>query len=305
MSDEKPEHAAARAKEESEKEQLAAAAHRGSVSSTEAGSDGGETHTNNTGEGEDDDDGPHQTAAHLHDSKEIHETHGTPDLDHEEIEGFVPGHQLDVELGHVSVFPVAFPPLATAPLTRIAQPHDIQELKRLETRGSARSKVSKVLSVVSRRKTRERERIPFARLPESDLAAGVVGWDGQSDPAMPLNFPNRKKWFIVGLVSVTTLLTPFASSILAPGIEHVEADFGTTNSAVGSLSVTIYLIGYVVGPLFLAPLSEIYGRKPVLGIANFFFCVWQIGCALAPSMPALIVFRLLAGIGGAGCLVSI
>jgi MFS family permease len=40
----------------------------------------------------------------------------------------------------------------------------------------------------------------------------------------------------------------------------------------------------------------------VLTGANVFFCVWQIGCALAPNINALIVFRFLAGIGGSGCL---
>jgi hypothetical protein len=36
--------------------------------------------------------------------------------------------------------------------------------------------------------------------------------------------------------------------------------------------------------------------------ANVFFCIWQIGCALAPDLNSLIVFRFLAGIGGSGCL---
>jgi MFS family permease len=156
---------------------------------------------------------------------------------------------------------------------------------------------------VSRKKTRER--IPWTPIPTSDLDNGIVGWDSQDDPAMPLNFPRRVKWLIVGLLSVITLLTPFASSILAPGIGALDRDFGNDNTTVGAMTVSIYLLGYVIGPLFLAPLSEIYGRKPVLGAANVFFCVWQIGCALAPNIAALIVFRFFAGIGGSGCLVRL
>jgi MFS family permease len=121
---------------------------------------------------------------------------------------------------------------------------------------------------------------------------------------MPLNFPSRKKWLIVSLLSVITLLTPFASTILAPGIGALNAEFHNTNSIVGTMTVSIYLLGYVIGPLFLAPLSELYGRRPVLSAANAFFCVWQVGCALAPSIGSLIVFRFFSGIGGAGCLVS-
>ena len=40
----------------------------------------------------------------------------------------------------------------------------------------------------------------------------------------------------------------------------------------------------------------------MLSFANWFFVVWQLGCALAPNLPALIVFRFFAGIGGVGCL---
>ncbi|KAJ0126216.1 putative beta-glucosidase K, partial [Fusarium oxysporum f. sp. albedinis] len=57
-----------------------------------------------------------------------------------------------------------------------------------------------------------------------------------------------------------------------------------------------------IGPLFLAPLCESYGRKLILGAANAFFTIFQIGCALAPKMTALIIFRFLAGMGGSGCL---
>jgi multidrug resistance protein len=56
-----------------------------------------------------------------------------------------------------------------------------------------------------------------------------------------------------------------------------------------------------VGPLVLAPLSEIYGRRIVLSCANWFFVVWQIGCALAPNVQSFIVFRLFSGMGGVGC----
>ena len=174
-------------------------------------------------------------------------------------------------------------------------------LARIASRTSVKSRISRILS---RTRTRERVRLPRAPIPLSNLDEGRVGWDSQDDPAMPLNFPQRKKWLIVGLLSAITLLTPFASSILAPGISSLNAEFGNTNSVIGTMTVSVYLLGYVIGPLFLAPLSELYGRKPVLGAANVFFCLWQIGCALAPSIEALIVFRFFAGIGGAGCLVS-
>lgn len=136
----------------------------------------------------------------------------------------------------------------------------------------------------------------------TDLDAGIVGWDGQDDENMPLNFTPVRKWVLVGLLSAITLVTPLASSILSPGISRLMVEFEEDSAIVGAMTVSIYLLGYVIGPMFLAPLSEIYGRRPIITATNIFFCCWQIGCALAPSIEALIVFRFFSGVGGSGCL---
>ena len=86
--------------------------------------------------------------------------------------------------------------------------------------------------------------------------------------------------------------------MVAPGILATIDDLNEPSEIVGSLMVTIYLIGFAIGPLFLGPLSELYGRYPVVVLATWFFNIWALGCALAPNMPSLIVMRLLAGIGG-------
>lgn len=49
-------------------------------------------------------------------------------------------------------------------------------------------------------------------------------------------------------------------------------------------------------------MSEIYGRRVILSCANWFFVVWQIGCALSKNIETLIVCRLFAGIGGSACI---
>ncbi|KAI1179089.1 major facilitator superfamily domain-containing protein [Nemania sp. FL0916] len=144
--------------------------------------------------------------------------------------------------------------------------------------------------------------IRYEPLPVTDLAQGIVGWEGQDDPAMPFNFPAKRKWRWVVLLSAITLLTPFASSILGPAINTLDKEFHNDNEIVGSWTVSIYLLGYAVGPIIIAPLSEIYGRKPVLTAANVFFCLWQIGCALAPNIATLIVARFFSGAGGVACL---
>lgn len=86
--------------------------------------------------------------------------------------------------------------------------------------------------------------------------------------------------------------------MFAPGADQMLAEFGETSTVVAQLSVTIYLLGFVVGPLVVAPLSELYGRLWIYHICNAIFLGFAIGCALAKNMPMFIVFRFLTGCAG-------
>lgn len=84
------------------------------------------------------------------------------------------------------------------------------------------------------------------KIPESDLARGLVGWDSQDDPAHPLNFPEHRKWTLLGLVSAVTFISPLASSMFSPALTSLAQDWAITDQTILSLTVTIYLLGYVV-----------------------------------------------------------
>ncbi|RSM00579.1 hypothetical protein CDV31_011745 [Fusarium ambrosium] len=126
-----------------------------------------------------------------------------------------------------------------------------------------------------------------------------IDWDGPDDPEMPSNWPKSKRWINTMAVSTLTLLTPFASSMIAPAVQLIMDDMGEINRNLGSFSVSIYLLGYAFGPLFLAPLSELYGRLPVYHICMFLFLLTNVACVLSVKMPMFIVFRLLTGLVGA------
>lgn len=99
-------------------------------------------------------------------------------------------------------------------------------------------------------------------------------------------------------VIIMCTFSPMISSICAPGSSQTLEEFGTTSRTIGTLMISIYVLGYAVGPLFLAPLSELYGRPIVINWSTAFFNVFLIGCSFAPNMPSLIIMRVLAGIGG-------
>ncbi|KAK4546145.1 hypothetical protein LTR36_002282 [Oleoguttula mirabilis] len=126
----------------------------------------------------------------------------------------------------------------------------------------------------------------------------VVDWDGPDDPANPLNWSPGKKWANIGVLSLLTLLTPLASSMFAPGVPEVLADFHTTSDNLATFVVSVYLLGFAMGPLLVAPLGELYGRLPVYHACNVGFICWTVACALATNMNMLIGFRFLAGCWG-------
>ena len=94
------------------------------------------------------------------------------------------------------------------------------------------------------------------------------------------------------------LHSPLGSSILATGIPQILADFNSTNAELGSLVVSVYLLGFAAGPLIIAPLSELYGRTPLYHICNTLFAILTVGCALGPSLNSEIALRFLQGCAG-------
>ncbi|KIY70471.1 MFS general substrate transporter [Cylindrobasidium torrendii FP15055 ss-10] len=122
--------------------------------------------------------------------------------------------------------------------------------------------------------------------------------DWQDDPRNPRNWKAGKKWIMVSIVSMYTFVPPLASSMMAPGLPIVAIDYGITNETVLALTLSIFLLSFGLGPLFLAPLSEMYGRTWVLHIGNLLSLAFSFGCAYAPDTGSLIGFRFLAGLSG-------
>ena len=86
------------------------------------------------------------------------------------------------------------------------------------------------------------------------------------------------------------------SSLPSNAIPFISAHFHITSSAAEILPISIYLLGYVVGPLLFGPLSEAYGRQVILMSTFLGFTIFTMTCALAPDWSGLLVFRFLTGV---------
>jgi hypothetical protein len=131
----------------------------------------------------------------------------------------------------------------------------------------------------------------------------LVSWDGPDDPHNPRNWSLHRRWAVIGIVSSYTFLSPLSSSMIAPALPLIAEELDIRSSVTQSMTLSVFVLAYAIGPLFLAPLSEMWGRKAVLQLSNLFFIVFTIACAVAPSSASLIAFRFLAGLGGSAPLV--
>jgi hypothetical protein len=88
-----------------------------------------------------------------------------------------------------------------------------------------------------------------------------IEWE-DGEPEDSMNWEPSKKWkTIVSFASVASIAA-LGSTIMAPATPEIMMHFHSTNYDLAILVVSINILGYAIGPLFLSPLSEIYGRAP-------------------------------------------
>lgn len=100
------------------------------------------------------------------------------------------------------------------------------------------------------------------------------------------------------LLGAQSMVSSLAVDMSLPALPAIAAAFGTS-AAHAQLTIGIYLIGYATGQLFYGPLSDRFGRRPILLIGMTVYALSGFLCAFAPSIDAMIALRLLQGFGGA------
>ncbi|QIX01254.1 hypothetical protein AMS68_006771 [Peltaster fructicola] len=126
----------------------------------------------------------------------------------------------------------------------------------------------------------------------------LVTWNGDEDPSNPRNWPFRRRWFTAALVSLFTFMTPIALSMVVPSLPQVGEDLDIHSSFTLQLIFSLFLLSFIVGPFIIGPMSELYGRRIILQLANVFFLLFTLLCGFARSEGELIAFRILSGLGG-------
>src|SRR6202045_3312469 len=105
------------------------------------------------------------------------------------------------------------------------------------------------------------------------------------------------------LLSLLVALPSFGIDMSLPALTATGAALGVAPARAG-MTMSLFMLGFAVAPLFYGPASDRYGRKPVVVFACMLFIIGGIGCALAHSLPALLMWRVVQG-AGAGASMTI
>ncbi|PQE25695.1 efflux pump antibiotic resistance protein [Rutstroemia sp. NJR-2017a BBW] len=126
--------------------------------------------------------------------------------------------------------------------------------------------------------------------------AFLVAFKTPTDPSNPKDWPLSKKWIVTIVLSSTGFNRIMVSTIIAPALPTIRQELHMSNIE-SVMAMSVYLLATAFGPLVIGPLSELYGRRPVLHATNIWFLIWNIVCGFAQTKGTLIAARFLAGFG--------
>jgi MFS transporter, DHA1 family, multidrug resistance protein len=106
---------------------------------------------------------------------------------------------------------------------------------------------------------------------------------------------------LTGLLAMSMALAALGIDLLLPAFPAVREELGLPagSTAVAGL-VTTYFLGLAVGQLVYGPVSDRYGRKPLLYVGFAVYAVGALLTAAAPTLPTLLAARFVMGVGAAG-----
>lgn len=104
---------------------------------------------------------------------------------------------------------------------------------------------------------------------------------------------NLELMLLLGLLAA---IGPLTVDTYLPSMPAISADFGVSSSLV-QLSVSSYFFGLAIGQIICGALSDRFGRRPILFAGLVLYVIASVACSMAPSATALVVARLIQGLG--------
>lgn len=143
---------------------------------------------------------------------------------------------------------------------------------------------------------------------ETDAEKGkdkrLVEWS-EDDPHNPRNWSTAKKVFVTFQICLLTTSVYIGSAIYTAGIPGIQQQF-QVSEVKALLGLTLFVLGYALGPMIWAPMSEIpyIGRNPIYIGTLAAFIPLQLGVIYAKKFSMLLAFRFITGLVGSPVLAT-
>ena len=101
---------------------------------------------------------------------------------------------------------------------------------------------------------------------------------------------------LIILISAFVMLGPFTNNIMVPSLTSIATEMQTGFGDAQTI-LSIFMVGFAAGQLFVGPMSDRFGRKPVLTVSMVLFVAASVLCAFAPDLYSLWAARLVQALG--------
>ncbi|MBO0753880.1 MAG: multidrug effflux MFS transporter [Bradyrhizobiaceae bacterium] len=122
----------------------------------------------------------------------------------------------------------------------------------------------------------------------SEINAGAI----LSSRHHPMGFPE----FVIIIASIMAL-NPLATDMMLPALPEIRSAFHVASANGPQMVLSIYLVGFAAGQFVMGPLSDRFGRRPVLFAGAAVYCVASLVAIVAPSFESFLLARALQGLG--------
>jgi len=124
--------------------------------------------------------------------------------------------------------------------------------------------------------------------PGTTPPSGRAGW------LYAPRWPRKPDLLLLGAVTTASTI---ATHMIVPALPDAAADLGTTRATI-QMTVTLYLVGLAIGQLVYGPLSDRFGRRPILMLGLAIYNIASLAAAFAPNVWVLLAARVLQSLGG-------
>ncbi len=106
----------------------------------------------------------------------------------------------------------------------------------------------------------------------------------------------QKPYHILFILIAIVTVGQFATDVFLPSLPHITSEFMASRNLVQA-TISLYLISFGLSQLLYGPLSDRFGRRPVILLGIAIFLVGSLVCALAAGIDSLLLGRLIQGFG--------